>query len=426
MFPALRDSAMARAFALRERLPERERDLVMATWYSSPQVSDRPRAIAAYERMLVNGDTAAAANNLALQLRDRREFDRAEALFRIATRGSTNILALNNLRGTLEMQGKWAAADSVLAEMQRLQPGSARVAVMAASARYQRGDMARVRTLLDSLLRNPDPQDPRPALGLASDVALREGRLRDETAALEKLWRLDSALGRPVDPIARLFSDLAQHVDHTGLPFEAELRAFEAAIARDPLMGRPVSDAVFYAAARLLARAGRPELARRVFEENDRAITDTTLRRRLTISRSLTVGQILAAEGKLTDAVRELRRADSLPDGPAGFSPAALPIRLFEVFAKAGEADSALVQFEAYLATPLGSRPRSGPDFSLSALTVEAAARLYESRGDTTNALKWYRDLAQRWERADPELQPRVAEIKRRIEALAPVERSQR
>ena len=121
-----------------------------------------------------------------------------------------------------------------------------------------------------------------------------------------------------------------------------------------------------------------------------------------------------------------MRLADSLPDGPEGVNPTVLPLRLFSVFAAAGMADSALAQFEAYLATPQGSRPRTGPDLLLPSRFTEVAAKMYDQRGDTVRALRWYRELVTRWERADPELQPHVAAYRRRIAELAPVEPARR
>jgi hypothetical protein len=99
---------------------------------------------------------------------------------------------------------------------------------------------------------------------------------------------------------------------------------------------------------------------------------------------------------------------------------------LLEIFADAGMADSALAQYEAYRRTPWGSRPRVGPDLTIRALALEAVGKIYELRGDTAKAVEAYRDFVERWKNADPELQPRVTEARRRLEALTPVERVRR
>lgn len=51
---------------------------------------------------------------------------------------------------------------------------------------------------------------------------------------------------------------------------------------------------------------------------------------------------------------------------------------------------------------------------------------LYEAKGDTAKAVAQYRAFVEQWKNADPELQPRVAEITKRIEALTPVEQGKR
>jgi hypothetical protein len=97
-----------------------------------------------------------------------------------------------------------------------------------------------------------------------------------------------------------------------------------------------------------------------------------------------------------------------------------------DIFAEGGMADSALAQWEVYKRTPWGSRPRTGPDFSVRAVTIEAVGKMYEQRGDTARAVEAFRDFVERWKNADPELQPRVVEARKRLEALAPVERVRR
>ena len=43
-------------------------------------------------------------------------------------------------------------------------------------------------------------------------------------------------------------------------------------------------------------------------------------------------------------------------------------------------------------------------------------------RGDAANAARHYREVVRLWERADPILQPKVAEVRRRLARLADVE----
>jgi hypothetical protein len=89
-------------------------------------------------------------------------------------------------------------------------------------------------------------------------------------------------------------------------------------------------------------------------------------------------------------------------------------------------ADSALAQYESYRRTSWGSRSNKGRDINIAAPSLEAVGRMYEQRGDTARAVEAYGDFVERWKRADPEFQPRVAAARKRIVALTPVERSRR
>ena len=51
---------------------------------------------------------------------------------------------------------------------------------------------------------------------------------------------------------------------------------------------------------------------------------------------------------------------------------------------------------------------------------------LYEAKGDTAKAVEHYQAFVEQWKSADPELQPRVAEVRRRLQALTPVEKVKR
>jgi hypothetical protein len=55
--------------------------------------------------------------------------------------------------------------------------------------------------------------------------------------------------------------------------------------------------------------------------------------------------------------------------------------------------------------------------------TLRRLGALYEERGDAGKATEYYTRFVTLWKDADPDLQPRVAEVKRRLEALRVRER---
>ena len=56
----------------------------------------------------------------------------------------------------------------------------------------------------------------------------------------------------------------------------------------------------------------------------------------------------------------------------------------------------------------------------------ERLGQLYEGMGDTAKAIENYRAFIELWKNADPELQPRVADAKRRLARLTQPEQPRR
>ena len=50
--------------------------------------------------------------------------------------------------------------------------------------------------------------------------------------------------------------------------------------------------------------------------------------------------------------------------------------------------------------------------------TYVRLGELYEAKGDRRRALEYYGKFVDMWKKADPELQPRVADVRRRIAEL--------
>jgi tetratricopeptide (TPR) repeat protein len=85
---------------------------------------------------------------------------------------------------------------------------------------------------------------------------------------------------------------------------------------------------------------------------------------------------------------------------------------LARAFDRGGQADSAAVYFARTADTRLGHQPLIFP------IALRRLGELAEARGDLPEAIRRYRAFAQLWRDADPELQPQVADVRRRIAAL--------
>ena len=89
---------------------------------------------------------------------------------------------------------------------------------------------------------------------------------------------------------------------------------------------------------------------------------------------------------------------------------------LGRAFDAAGNADSALAHFTAYLAIPVARRIQI--DYLARAAVEKHLGELYDARKNNPEALAHYGAFVALWKGADPELQPAVAAVKRRMAEL--------
>jgi hypothetical protein len=162
---------------------------------------------------------------------------------------------------------------------------------------------------------------------------------------------------------------------------------------------------------------GAPDRAR-ALERDARAIVRDSATRRNTQSRFAGVdGDIAMAEGRVADAVAAYRRSeiggDGLPEGCTFCAPAFSGI----AYDRANMADSAIANLERYVASV--SPGRMSLDRWLLAPTFKRLGELYEAKGDNARAVSRYSAFVRLWEHADPDMQPKVAEVRARLERLS-------
>ena len=192
-----------------------------------------------------------------------------------------------------------------------------------------------------------------------------------------------------------------------------------------PFATLPMVDRPYLPLATLLARSGNTAKARALLSRYRGEVTDTALRRQQDADFHTVLGEVALADGKWPEALVEFRRGDIGYDGePANECAPCLAFNLARAFDAGGQADSAAVSFERYLATPYWLKS----DLLMDPIRVpairERLGQIYEARGDAEKAAEHYRAFIELWKNADAPLQPRVAEARRRLERLTPVERS--
>jgi tetratricopeptide (TPR) repeat protein/tRNA A-37 threonylcarbamoyl transferase component Bud32 len=421
--PSVGDSAIRKAFALSGRMTERERDAVLGYYYSQAPGYDREKAVQAYQRMLARGDSVVALVNLGVLYNQRREYAKAESMYVSAIRiQPANQTPYTNLAFPLAGQGRMSAIDTLISELRTRFPGASAIGQGTISVAQWDGRIDDALTLLDSARKNRDPRAPTFAQGSTTDMYFFSGRIRDAQASQWQHYAIDSTRGVPHP---RWLSAMSV-VDRTlaaGLPADAEIKALESALQAVNLESRPLQDRPYLALATTYAAAGRVDVARQYIARYDAAVaSDTALRRWNIPDYKLAQSRIAEAERKWSDAARLAREADRRPDGPVNDRDEQLPSSLMRIYSAAGNADSVIGAYESYRSQPWGGRTRRGPDIAMDPALIEAAAKAYESKGNTARAVELYRDFVEAWKKADPELQPRVAAAKERLKALGPVE----
>jgi tetratricopeptide (TPR) repeat protein len=178
----------------------------------------------------------------------------------------------------------------------------------------------------------------------------------------------------------------------------AMIALYEQGLARVPVERRDAQrEGPLVNTALTYARAGRATQARAYWQRWEAAVTDSVRRNPGPFQLSVRA-MVNGAEGKLDDAVRDIRLArEKVPSCQVCYLP-----ELTAIYRRAGLADSAIATYERILnARTLG--------ISLHTADIERLARLYEQKGDSVNAAKYYGRVADLWKDADAALQPRVS-----------------
>jgi tRNA A-37 threonylcarbamoyl transferase component Bud32/tetratricopeptide (TPR) repeat protein len=416
------DSALTQAYRYRDRVPEYSRDYIVANYYAQGPGRDRAKAIAAFEAMLRRGDTARIGISLGLLLLNRRDYAGAELLYQAHERaapGTFRPIYANLFNAQMRRQ-RFAAADSVLTLGISNFPDFAEEAERRRiDMRYPKGDSAGFRRAADSVYIRGDSAGKAWARPRVAAQALLDGRVA--------LWRTRFSENRPETPTPRQRLQFATNqfdarVTATILnrPADVIRRLDEALPAMAPI---PETDRPYIEAARVYAWAGRPDKARAMLARRDAEVKDTAFQRETSWIRSEALGEILLAERKGAEAVVEFRRADRRPDGPSNACNICLSTSLARAFDVAGQVDSAIVHYERSVSEYSFDR-MSGPflDPLLLAPYSKRLGELYEQKGDRATSARHYRNFVNLWKNADAELQPQVAEVRRRLSRLADIE----
>jgi tetratricopeptide (TPR) repeat protein len=404
--------AATKAYRHRMRLPELER--YQATAYYHWAVEFDPQQVRTnYLNVLdIQPDNLTALNNLALLLNSLNQPEEAEEYALRATEVRTSGTPYVNAIGAQIRQGAFDRADSTLRRFEAAAPGHP-------SALFLRGQLI-------SAQRDFENAEVH-FLGLRERFAARRGPLsgatgflallslaRGELAAAERYGRellsFSEEDNEAADYVNRAINLARGDVQYRDARSRA-LSLVDDALARYPLETMSPIDRPYLDLAEFYADAGIPERAEPLVDAYEREV-DEALRRRVRDDIYEARAAIATAEGQLERAISLVRMAKE----ERRCTEACGDFDLAHAYDRAGESDSAIVEFERVVSETFLNRVFRDA-FAL-APTYKRLGELYEERGERDKAIENYNNFVELWNDADPELQDQVRDVRGRIARL--------
>jgi tetratricopeptide (TPR) repeat protein len=406
--------ALDHAVANRARLPFQERNYTIAS-HAMNVLGDYATAIDAYNRILERtpGDVR-ALTNLGLVHAARREYAVQESLLVRAIAADPGTTSLVTRLALAQVnQGKYDEAQRVLDKLAERAPGlrgaqRAAVALAASKRDWQTAEREARASLGPSVDDSADATDGVEAL---AGIVMAQGRLAEAEQQLRRIITLGT---RDESPRAALTAAL--RIGYLELRYRhapaGALAAVNSALARFPLERMAEGDRPYDELARFYVDAGRAARARELVAQASR--TKLGRQRGTDANRRWTLGAIAIAEGRAWEGEIEIHRAAEAQACPI----CALPdlARAYEV---AGKPDSAIATYERYVSSPWQSRFET--DAIELGFAMKRLGELYQQQNDRARAAAQYTALLQLWRSADSDLDPLIADVRRRLDQTSDV-----
>lgn len=411
-------ATIQKAYDHRERLSETERYLTIAGYYQYGPRPDRARIISAYESLLeIDPTNVAALNNLAVQMRARREWARAEELARRALAQQSAAVFFNNAAWSQMAQGKLDEAGRTLEAYRAALPRNPGVALATVLLHHLRGEYDAAEQATDSLRR---ARAGEPTVLQNTDfwlgvLASTQGQLAEAKRWFDSSNDAQMAMGVRVGALHKGLDEVWLDAWFRGNTERARARLDET-MAAFPLDSLEAIERPYDRLVELYAMVGNVPRARAMLDAFDRRRAATELVDD-DLARHAMLGHIAMAERRYSEAVREFRAGDG---GRCGVC--FLP-EIARAFDLAGQPDSAIAALEQYLDTRTDPIDRAIEDGWSLAGSHKRLAELHDAKGNRDRAMSHYARLIDLWKNADADLQPHV---KRARDRLAQLQRAER
>ncbi len=409
--PARSLDAAQRAYDLRGRLPRREADLATAFLYH--RTGNRQEAIRAYERLLTSWpDDIPSRNNLSIMYVQEGRYPDAERLLRVATdSGAIQAALYDNLIDAQLLQRKYEAAESTAILYGRTVPSAVdQAAYFRSIVAFTRGDYDKTQAIVDTIRLSEDPvYQGYGAYETGRLLALR-GRAKDAATHNERWMRQLSEGGPSANAgLLRIESMKVLTEALTLGHVEAAGKALEDAVRRYPLDSVPPLNRNHALFTWVAALVGRSDIAATFYADYTASVPEAI---RETSGDDPWAQSSLAATRNEWHEVIRLARLAQRRFG----CPTCSAFEIGTAFERLNQPDSALAVYEEFVTRPIYWE--MGQRHTLP-IVLGRLAELHEARGNKSSALEYYGRLVDLWDGADEELQPRVAEYRRRIARLA-------
>jgi tetratricopeptide (TPR) repeat protein len=405
--------ALTRAFRHRDRLTEQERYMTVGTYYVLAEV-DPAKAINAFENLLeLRPDGAGVLNNLGVTYEAIRDYERADEFFsRAAASDERSFNRFTNWASVRVLRGDFEGAQQLLDTAAVHFPDVAAVDWWAARLAASQGRYDEARDRMQEAKRKEPASLQGQTVTARSMAAFEaiEGRMADAVAQYRELLAANEArdLGGAYLTGA---ASLALLEGFTRGRKEVAREELGAALERYPLETLDPLDRPYLPLARAYAMAGEPERARVLVAAFKGEVPEHLQKSLFGDEVGYAEGYVALADGDYDVAAARFRSMKVGLCAICGVAELALALD------RAGQADSAIVAYERFVALPALFRAIDSDDAFL-APSLERLGQLYDERGDWEKAAEYYARFVELWKEADPELQPRVQAAQRRLNEI--------
>ncbi|HEX6315153.1 MAG TPA: hypothetical protein VFZ73_09855, partial [Gemmatimonadaceae bacterium] len=411
-------AAIQKAYDHRDRLSESERYLTIAGYNQFGPKPDRARIISAYESLLaIDPTNVAALNNLAVQMRARRDFAKAEELAERAIAQQSASVFFNNAIWAQVAQGKLEDAARTVQAYREALPRNPFLALNEFVLDAIRGDFVSAEARLDSLRR---ARINEPTVLQNTDfwfgvTHARRGQLRQSLEWYDRGNDAQLAMGGQAAALHKLLDRVWMDAWYRGNTERARA-ALSTVVSTYPLDSLPPIERPYDRLVELHAMVGDVPSAKAMLAAFDqRRAAEQLLDDELT--RHALLGHVALAEQRYDDAAREYAAANA-NQCLVCWNP-----EMARAYDLAGKPDSAIAALEAYITTRTDPIDRLIEDGVSLAGSHKRLAELYDAKGNREKAMTHYSQFIELWQKADPDLQPHVQRARERLMQLQRAER---